>query len=162
VIRLRGRVWIESNSALQTKLITTFHSSAVGGHSGAHATYQRLKKLFAWNGLKAQVAEFVRQCDICQHAKHYNTAPTGLLQPLPPPTRPWHDITMDFIDGLPLSDGFNSILVVVDRFTKFAHFITLRHPFTAPSRIFIDLVVKLHGMPRTIVSDRDGIFASNF
>jgi hypothetical protein len=164
VIRLHGRVWVGSNSAVQTKLITAFHSSAVGGHSGAHVTYQRLKKFFAWKGLKSHVTEFVRQCDVCQHAKHCNTSPAGLLQPLPPPTGPWHDITMDFIDGLPLSDGFNSILVVVDRFTKFAHFILLRHPFTAPAvaRIFIDSVVKLHGMPRSIVSDRDRIFTSTF
>lgn len=71
---------------------------------------------------------------------------------------------MDFIDGFPLSDGYNTILVVVHRFTKFAHFIPLRHPFTAPSvaRVFVDSIVKLHGMPRTIVSDRDRIFTSNF
>jgi hypothetical protein len=164
IIRFHGRVWIGSNSALQTKLITAFHSSPVGGHSGAHATYQRLKKLFAWTGMKSQTADFVRQCDICQHAKHSNTAPAGLLQPLPPPTGPWRDITMDFIEGLPLSDGFNCILVVVDRFSKFAHFVPLKHPFTAPSvaRIFLDSVVKLHGMPLSIVSDRDKIFTSIF
>lgn len=164
IIRLHGRVWIGSNSALQTKLITAFHSSAVGGHSGADATYQRLKRLFAWKGLKSQVREFVRQCDICQHAKHNHSHPAGMLQPLPIPTGPWRDITMDFIEGLPLSDGFNTILVVVDRFTKFSHFIPLRHPFTAPSvaRVFVDSVVKLHGMPRTIVSDRDRIFTSTF
>jgi hypothetical protein len=164
VIRLHGRVWIGSNSALQTKLISAFHASAIGGHSGTHATYQRLKKLFAWAGLKTQVAEFVRQCNVCQHAKHSNTPPAGLLQPLPPPTGPWRDITMDFVEGVPLSDGYNVILVIVDRFTKFAHFVPLRHPFTAPSvaRAFLDSVVKLHGMPRSIVSDRDRIFTSHF
>jgi hypothetical protein len=71
---------------------------------------------------------------------------------------------MDFIEGLPLSDGYNSILVVVDRFMKFAHFVPLRHPFTAPSvaRIFVDTIVKLHDMPLSIVSDRDRIFTSAF
>jgi hypothetical protein len=164
VIQFRGRVWVGANSALQTKLITAFHSSAVGGHSGAHETYQRLKRLFSWSGLKAQVADFVRQCDTCQHAKHVNSSPAGLLQPLPPPTGPWRDVTMDFIEGLPLYDGYNCILVVVDRFTKFSHFVPLRHPFTAPSvaRVFIDTVVKLHGMPHTIISDRDRIFTSAF
>jgi len=164
IIRFRGRVWIGSNSALQTKLISAFHSSAIGGHSGVHATYQRIKRLFVWAGLKAQVTDFVHQCDICQHAKHSNARPAGLLQPLPPPTGPWRDITMDFVEGLPLSEGCNVIMVVVDRFTKFAHFVPLRHPFTAPAvaRLFVDSVVKLHGMHRTIISDRDRIFTSSF
>jgi hypothetical protein len=164
IIRFQGRVWVGSNSALKTKLISAFHSSAVGGHSGADATYQCVKRLFAWPGLKAQITDFVRQCDICQHSKHSTASPAGLLQPLPVPTGPWKDITMDFIEGLPLSDGYNLILVVVDRFTKFAHFIPLRHPFTAPSvaRIFVDTIVKLHGMPLSIVSDRDRIFTSAF
>jgi hypothetical protein len=164
LIRLRGRVWIGSNSALQTKSITAFHSSAIGGHSGADATYQRLKRLFAWTGLKAQVKDFIKQCDVCQHAKHSHSPPAGLLQPLPIPTGPWREITMDFIDGLPMSEGCNTIMVVVDRFTKFAHFLPLRHPYTAQTvaRVFVDSVVKLHGMPRTIVSDRDRIFTSSF
>jgi transposase InsO family protein len=136
----------------------------MGGHSGDDATYQRIKRLFAWKGLKAQVKDFIRQCDVCQHAKHSHSPPAGLLQPLPIPSGPWREITMDFIDGLPMSEGYNTILVVVDRFTKFAHFLPLRHPYTAQTvaRVFIDSIVKLHGMPRAIVSDRDKIFTSSF
>jgi hypothetical protein len=114
VIRLHGRIWLGANTTLQTKLITAFHSSAVGGHSGVQATYQRLRKLFAWHGLKAQVTDFVRQCDTCQHAKHLNSAPAGLLMPLPTPTGAWRDISMDFVEGLPTSEGNNCIMVVVD------------------------------------------------
>jgi hypothetical protein len=85
LIRHQGRVWIGENAALHTKLIAAFHSSAIGGHSGVQATYQRLSKLFTWQGMKIAVSEFVSQCDVCQHAKHSNQHPQGLLQLLPIP-----------------------------------------------------------------------------
>lgn len=115
-------IWIAHNSALKTKLIAALHDSAVGGHSGGQATYHRLKRLFWWKGLKADVLEYVKQCDVCQHAKGEKTHPHGLLQPLPIPQGAWQDLTMDFIEGLPKSEGCDTILVVVDRYTKYAHF----------------------------------------
>lgn len=163
LIRFKGRLWIGANTALQTKLISALHQSAVGGHSGATATYQRVKKLFVWTGLKSAVEDFVRQCQICQQAKHEHVKPAGKLQPLPVPLKPWQDITMDFVEGLPKSDGFEVIMVVVDRLTKFAHFVPLKHPFTAAqvAQALWDHVIKLHGVPLTIVSDRDRIFTSS-
>lgn len=122
VIRKDGLIWIAHNSALKTKLIAALHDSAVGGHSGGQATYHRLKRLFWWKGLKADVLEYVKQCDVCQHAKGERTHPPGLLQPLPIPQGAWQDLTMDFIEGLPKSEGCDTILVVVDRYTKYAHF----------------------------------------
>jgi hypothetical protein len=162
VIRVNGRIWIGANTALQTKLISALHNSAVGGHSGIMNTFQRVKKLFAWTGLKAAVEDFVRQCQVCQQSKHENIRPAGTLQPLPVPTGPWHDISMDFVDGLPKSDGYNSIMVVVDRLTKVAHFVPLKHPYTAVqvATALWDNVIKLHGIPMTIISDRDSIFTS--
>lgn len=73
------KVWIGHNSALQTKLIAACHSSALGGHSGSATTYYRLKKHFAWKGIKQDVESFVKQCTVCQQAKHTNTHPLGLL-----------------------------------------------------------------------------------
>ena len=93
------------------------------------ATYQRVKKLFGWDGLKADIADYVRQCTVCQHAKHAHTHPAG-LQHIPIPTEPWQELTMDFLEGLTKSEGSDAIMVVVDQLPKYAHFVPLRHPFT--------------------------------
>jgi len=164
LIWYQGKVWIGSNSALQTKLIATCHSSALGGHSGIATPYYRLKKHFAWKGMKQDVENFVKQCTICQHAKHSLQHPMGLLQPLPIPQGVWQNLTMDFIEGLPKSEGCSVILVIVDRLTKYAHFLPVKHPYTAATiaQLFMDHVVKLHGLPASIVSDRDSIFVSHF
>jgi len=119
---------VGANSAVQTKIITAFHSSAIGGHSGQQATYHRVKMLFSWKGLKQDVAMFISQCPTCQQAKHLHAHPQGLLQPLPIPEGAWQNISLDFIEGLPKSEGYNVILVVVDRFTKYAHFLPPQTP----------------------------------
>lgn len=79
LIRYQDKIWICSNSALQTRLIAAFHSSALGGHLGIAATYYRLKKHFNWTSMKQDVDSFVKQCLICQQSKHSNTHPMGLL-----------------------------------------------------------------------------------
>lgn len=85
LIRFQGRIWVGANVGLQTKLIQSFHSSPVGGHSGVHATYQHLKKLFYWKGINQAVEDFLKQCCICQQAKHEHCKSPGLLSPLPIP-----------------------------------------------------------------------------
>jgi hypothetical protein len=164
IIRKANRIWIGCNSALRTKLIATLHDSAVGGHSGIQATYQRIKKVFWWKGLKNDVTQYVQQCAVCQKAKTERVHPLGLLQPLPVPQGIWEEVTMDFIEGLPKSEGFDTILVVVDRFSKYSHFLPLKHPFTAKgvAQVFLENVVKLHGVPRSIVSNKDKVFTSAF
>lgn len=114
--------------------------------------------------MKADVDSFIKQCKVCQHAKHSHSHPAGLLQPLPIPASVWQDVCMDFVEGLPKSEGYNVILVVVDRLTKFAHFIPMKNPYTIVivAQLFMDNIVKLHGLPSSIVSDRYKIFVSTF
>ena len=138
------------------------HTSGAGGHSGIRATYERIKQLFAWPRLKAFVHQFVSSCNTCQQAKAEHPKLLGLLQPLPVPTKPWEMISLDFIEGLPKSHGCDVILVVIDRFTKYGHFLPLAHPFSAlqVAQVFINNIYRLHGLPQVIVSDRDRIFTS--
>lgn len=134
----------------------------MGGHSGFPVTYSKIKKLFAWQGMKSQVKDFVQQCQTCLQAKPDRSKYPGLLQPLPVPDGSWEVIIMDFIEGLPKSRSYNCIMVVVDKFSKYAHFLPLAHPFTAleVAKVFMLNIYKLHGLPLVIISDRDKIFTS--
>ncbi|GAU45110.1 hypothetical protein TSUD_183180 [Trifolium subterraneum] len=98
---------------------------------GFYKTYRRIAANVYWVGMKNTVQEFVKQCDTCQRQKYLTSSPGGLLQPLPIPDRIWEDLSMDFITGLPKSKGYEAILVVVDRLSKYSHFIPLKHPYTA-------------------------------
>lgn len=117
-----------------------------------------------WPEMKQQVKAYLDACDVCQHNKSSTLTLAGLLQPLPIPYQVWDDISMDFIDGLPRSKGYDSIFVIVDRLSKYAHFLPLCHLYTAKSvaAIFVQEIVKLHGFPKSIVSDYDRIFISHF
>lgn len=108
------------------------------------------------------VSSFMRNCTTCQASKYDTSAYPGLLQPLPIPHKVWADISMNFITGLPKSQGKEVIFVVVDKLSKYAHFFALGHPSTAMevAQVYLDEVFRLHGWPKSIVSDRDVIFIS--
>ena len=162
ILRYKGRVWVGNNDLAQQHILQALHSSGLGGHSGVLATYHRVKQYFAWTKMKETVHQYVSRCSICQQAKSEHVRTPGLLHPLPVPTEAWQVICMDFIEGLPLSNNCNVILVVIDKFSKYSHFIPLHHPFTAfkVAQEFMNHVYKLHGMPGMIISDRDRIFTS--
>ncbi|KAM0066244.1 putative nucleotidyltransferase, Ribonuclease H [Helianthus debilis subsp. tardiflorus] len=164
LLKRKGKLVIGNDTQLRKDIIVHCHDSTVGGHSGYHATLQRLKGFFYCKGQSKAVREWVRACSVCQQAKYETVASPGLIQPLPIPTCIFSDISMDFITGLPKSKGKNVIFVVVDRLTKYAHFVGMTQPISASSvaKAFIDNVYKLHGWPTTIVLDRDSIFLSNF
>jgi hypothetical protein len=140
------------------------HTSAVGGHSGFLKTYHRVEKEFFWDGLKTDFQRFVAECLVCQKHKVETIKSPGLLQPLAIPSQCWEEVSMDFITGLPKSEGNIVIMVIVDRLTKYTHFSALSHPFKASTiaTAFMETVQKLHDSPNIIVSDEDPIFTGHF
>jgi hypothetical protein len=114
--------------------------------------------------MKQEIKDFVQQCLICQQAKYDTRAPAGLLQPLPIPEQVWEDVAMNFITGLPTSHGYTVIMVVIDRLTKYSHFSPLKVDYNSKivAETFMKTVVKLHGVPKSIISDRDKVFMSKF
>ncbi|KAL0549554.1 hypothetical protein IC582_014039 [Cucumis melo] len=125
----KGRVVLSKSSSLIPSLLHTFHDSIFRGHSSFLRTYKRMSGELYWKGMKADIKSYVEQCEICQRNKYEATKPAGVLQPLPIPERILEDWTMDFIEGLPKAGGMNVIMVVVDRLSKYAYFITLKHSF---------------------------------
>jgi hypothetical protein len=160
----KDRLYLCKNSQLKQKVLLELHTSPVGGHSGFLKTYHRVKKDFFWDGLKNDVQRFVAECLVCQQNKVETIKTPGLLQPLSIPSQRWEEVSMDFITGLPKSEGKSVIMVIVDRLTKYAHFCALSHPFKASTvaTAFMETVQKLHGSPKIIVSDRDPIFTGHF
>ncbi|KFK39596.1 hypothetical protein AALP_AA3G264600 [Arabis alpina] len=155
-----GRLVLPKESPMVKLILQEFHDGKVGGHGGIHKTQKRIGDMFFWRGMMTDIKEYVAACQVCQRHKYSTLAPAGLLQPLPIPADVWEDTSMDFIKGLPKSEGFSVIMVVVERITKYSHFISLKHPYEASMvvQIFIQEIVRLHGFPKTIVSDRDKTF----
>jgi hypothetical protein len=148
ILKHKGRIWLGNNNEAHQAILLALHSSGLGGHSGITATYNKVKALFSWPNMKQTVKDYVTGCQVCKQAKPEHCRLPGLLQPLPVPSQSWHTVSLDFIEGLPKSKTFTTILVVVDKFSKYAHFIPIAHPYTALSiaQVYLDNVYKLHGL----------------
>jgi hypothetical protein len=123
-----------------------------------------MKQLFSWTGMNLAVHTFVKARLIFQQEKPERSKYVGLLQPLPILEGAWQTVSMGFVEGLPKSGQANCILVVVEKFTRYGHFLPLKHPYTASSvaKLYLDRIYKLHGMPLAIISDSDRIFPRRF
>jgi hypothetical protein len=165
IMKYRGRVCVPDVPKMKKMILEEGHKSGLSIHPGVTKMYQDLKKLFWWPGMKRQILEFVYAYLICQKSKIEHQKPSGLLKPLFIPEWKWDSIAMDFVGGLPKTAKGNEVIwVVVDRLTKSAHFIAIKTGMLVPklAEIYVEQIVKLHGIPSSIVSDRDPRFTSRF
>lgn len=158
------RIWLNKTNPYIPSLLSEFHATPLGGHFGVTKTLHRIEASFFWQGLKHDVQKYIREYKVCQQNKSSTKRPAGLLQPLPAPIGVWEDISMDFVTHLALSNGFTVIMVVVDRYSKGVHLGALPTGFSAfkVAMLFIEIVCKHHGFPKSIVSNRDPVFLSAF
>jgi hypothetical protein len=148
---------------MRDTLLKECHDAPLAAHGGAKCTTTFLEKSYYWPNLKDYAEEYVKTCLTCQQNRTLNKKQAGLLQPLPIPEGPWESVSMDFMVSLP-SKGFDAIMVVVDRFSKMAHFIPTKDEAMAQEtgRSFFSHIFKHHGLPKNIVSDRNPKFISKF
>jgi RNase H-like domain found in reverse transcriptase/Reverse transcriptase (RNA-dependent DNA polymerase)/Integrase zinc binding domain/Integrase core domain/Chromo (CHRromatin Organisation MOdifier) domain len=158
------RLFVPKHDPLRLELIRRHHDIPTAGHPGRAKTLELLCRRYYWPGVRRAVDQYIRNCHTCQRIRTPRHAPYGILKPLPIPVRPWKSIAMDFVTGLPLVDGYDSIWVVVDRLTKQRHFVACSSAASAEdlADLFLAHVWKLHGLPDDIVSDRGPQFASKF
>ncbi len=140
------------------------HDSKLSGHFGVRKTLELVSRDYWWPKCKDYVRDYVRSCDVCSRAKKPRHAPHGLLQPLPVPESRWSSVSTDFIVQLPKSKGYDAVAVYVDRLTKMAHFVPCKTTATAAdcATMFVRDVIRLHGIPKEIISDRGPQFTSHF
>ncbi|GJY29462.1 putative reverse transcriptase domain-containing protein [Tanacetum coccineum] len=169
---LHGRSWLPCYGDLRSVIMHESHKSKYSIHPGSEKMYQDMKKLYWWPNMKADIATYVSKCLTCASkcltcakVKAEHQRPSGLLVQPAIPEWKWDNITMDFITKLPRSSqGFDTIWVIVDRLTKSAHFLPIREndPLDKLARLYLNRIVARHGIPVSIICDRDGRFTSNF
>ena len=152
----KGMLWIPEDGNLKNLILGSEHDPKIAGHMGQDKTIELIRRNFWWPKMNERIIDFVRSCPECQKNKAARHQPYGLSSPLELPYAPWQSNAMDFITELPLSEGCNQLWVVIDRFTKMAHFLPLKEEKKMAADlavIFAREVWKHHGLPSYIISD---------
>ena len=163
-LRMKGRLVVPDVPNLKAEIFVEAHKARYTVHPGSTKMYKDLRRTFWWKGLKRDVADYVSKCVVCRQVKVEHQKPAGELQSLPIPEWKWEHITMDFVDGLPRTKRqHDRIWVIVDRLTKSAHFLPVRSTNTVEelARKYVEEIVRLHGAPVSVVSDRGTEFTSH-
>jgi hypothetical protein len=163
ILLFQDKILVPDNNNLKREILKLYHDSPLVGHPGQQRTLELVSCYYTWLGKKGWIKSYVESCDTCQRMRRAK-APVLPLKPLEVPPSPFHTISYDFITGFPKSKGMDAILVVIDSFTKFGHFIPTSSKATAQdlAELFVTNVWKLHGLPVKTVSDRGTTFTGKF
>src|SRR5467141_471993 len=159
-----GCIYVPNSSNLRLCVLQYLHNHPLAGHFGQTKTLYQVSMHYYWSGLPVYIKDYCKSCTICSHAKPVRHRPYRLLKQLPIPKKPWNSISMDFIEKLPQSSGYTSILVIVDRLSKQSLFILTHDTITSQqlAQLFVLLVFSKHGVPSHVTSDRGMEFVSHF
>lgn len=160
----RGKVVVPDDIPLQLDIVRSRHDHPTRGHPGRTKTTQHVSAAYWWPKMGSFITDYVKSCAACMRTKTQRHKRYGLLHPLPVAKRPWASVSMDFIEPLPVSNGFDSIIVFVDRFTKMALFVPTSTTITSKdlSHLLLRHVISKHGVLTDLVSDRGAKFTSSF
>jgi len=157
----KNRIYVPEG--LRQRIIQSEHDSKVAGHFGRDRTMELISRNLYWTNMERDVRKYCGECDICQRTKAPRHAKHGLLHPLELACKPWTHISTDFFTDLPGSEGATMIFVVVDRFTKMAHFVPIKKKDSPTvARAYLENIWRYHGFPEDVVSDRDTTFTGSF
>jgi len=165
ILRFRERVCVRRSRVLRKMLLEEGHKSRLSIHPGMTKMYKDLKATFLWTNMKTYVDDYVASCLVCQKARIEHQRSDGTLEPLDIPQWKWDNISMDFVTHLlRFVRGHDSIWVIVDKLTKYAHFLPINQKMSMDklADLYVREVVRLHGVPTSIVSDKDPRFTSRF
>ena len=161
----KNRLCVPNVMELKKKILYGSHNTIFTMHPRSNKMYRDMKQYYWWQGMKKDIFEYVAKCLTCQQVKVEHQVPSGLLNPLPIPQWKWDNITMDFVSGFPLTQRkYDVIWVIVDRWTKSTHFLPIQLDYSMDhlADLYVNEIVRLHGIPILIVSDRDPRFTSRF
>ncbi|GJP29248.1 hypothetical protein CLOM_g22337, partial [Closterium sp. NIES-68] len=159
------KIWVPNYPPLHQLLLEEYHDVLYAGLFGSNKTVTGIAKHYYWPNLAEDVQKFVTSCDTCQRIKSSKQKKAGPLQPLPVPEQPWQVVSLDFITGLPpTTNGHDAILVAIDKFSKMGHFIPTHTTARTDeiAQLFVRYIISQHGIPTTLISDRDPKFTSKF
>ncbi|KAF4569440.1 hypothetical protein EYR36_009231 [Pleurotus pulmonarius] len=164
LLMFRGKIYVPDSPDLRRTIVAQHHDSKVAGHAGRWKTLELVSRSYWWPNMSRYVGSYTRHCDLCLRTKAQRHPPMGELHPLPIPDERWDRLSVDFIVELPESDGFDAVMNVVDSVSKRAHFIPTHTTVSAlgSANLYLQNVWKLHGLPRSVVSDRGPQFVAEF